>query len=256
MKTDKVDMRKFLPLFMRDDPSVNAMAEAVNDIMSTADPAKLRTWDQLDKMTHEELDALADELNVLWYNAAGTLKQKREQIKTSDDVWRTLGTRQAAETVISQLFVQGKLLEWWEYEGGQPHHFMVECYDPNVLTPDGEKEFRRILELVKRKSQILDSIKLIMTPNFWSYTGMVVHEITREYHGFPELVINIDPAPRPPKPDLSPDLPVAVVSKAIVGETVVAYCAGVEITDTAVIGDATTGYAVTGRNPAIITKIV
>lgn len=182
MKTDKVDMRKFLPLFMRDDPSVNAMAEAVNDVMSTADPAKLRTWDQLDKMTHEELDALADELNVLWYNAAGTLKQKREQIKTSDNVWRTLGTRKAVETVISQLFVKGKLLEFWEYEGGQPHHFSVECYDPNVLTPDGEKEFRRVLELVKRKSQILDSIKLILSPNFWMYNGVAIHDITKETH--------------------------------------------------------------------------
>lgn len=184
MKTDKVDMRKFLPLFMRDDPSVNAMAEAVNDIMSAADPAKLRTWDQLDKMTYEELDELADELNVLWYNAAGTLKQKREQIRTSDNVWRTLGTRKAVETVISQLFVKGKLLEFWEYEGGQPHHFSVECYDPNVLTPDGEKEFRRVLELVKRKSQILDSIKLILTPNFWMYNGVAIHDITKEIHNW------------------------------------------------------------------------
>lgn len=256
MKTDKIDMTKFVPMFMRDDDTVREIAEGVNDVMSHYAAAKLRTWDQLESMGHEELDELAWELNVLWYNAAGTLKTKREQIKTSDDVWRTLGTRHAVETVISQLFVKGKLLEWWEYEGGRPHHFMVECYDPNVLTPDGEKEFRRVLELVKRKSQILDSIKLIMTPNFWTYTGMVVHEITREYHGFPDLVVNRDPAPRPPKPDLFPDIPVAVVSKAVSGKTVVAYCAGVEITDTSVIGDATSGYAVTGRDPAIITKIV
>ena len=93
MKTKQTDMKKLLPLFMRDDQAVKAMAEAINDIMSHADPSKLRTWDQLDKMTHEELDALATELNVLWYNQAGTLAQKREQIRTSDDVWRTLGTK-------------------------------------------------------------------------------------------------------------------------------------------------------------------
>ena len=182
MKTKETDVKKFLPQFMRDDIAVNAMAEAINDIVGHMDIPKLRTWDQLDKLTHEELDELAWELNVLWYNAAGTLKQKREQIRTSDAVWKTLGTRYAVETVISQLFVKGKLLEFWEYEGGQPHHFSVEVYDPTVLTPAGEKEFRRILELVKRKSQILDSIVLILQPNFWMYNGVVIHDITKETH--------------------------------------------------------------------------
>lgn len=182
MKTDKIDMTKLVPLFMRDDNSVKEMANGVNDVMASYDADKLRTWDQLDKMTHEELDELAWELNVLWYNSAGTLTQKREQIRTSDAVWRTLGTRYAVETVISQLFVKGKLREWWEYEGGRPHHFMVECYDPNVLTPDGEKEFRRVLEMVKRKSQILDSIVLILSPNFGMYNGVTIHDITKEKH--------------------------------------------------------------------------
>lgn len=182
MKTSETDLKKLLPLFMRDDAAVTEMAEAVNDIMSHAAPAKLRTWDQLDQMTHEELDELAWELNVLWYNAAGTLKQKREQIRTSDDVWRTLGTRHAVETVITQLFVKGKVREFWEYEGGKPHHFSIECYDPTAVTPAGEKEFRRILEMVKRKSQILDSIVLILTPNFWMYNGVAIHDKTKETH--------------------------------------------------------------------------
>lgn len=182
MKTNELDLIKFIPLFMRDDQTVKAIAAAINEIFSDMNLAKLRTWDQLEQMDHAELDELAWELNVLWYNAAGTLRQKREQIRTSDDVWRTLGTRYAVETVISQLFIKGKLLEFWEYEGGQPHHFAVECYDPAVLTPDGEKEFRRIIEIVKRKSQVLDWIKLILTPNFYTYTGMVVHDVTVETH--------------------------------------------------------------------------
>ena len=257
MKLQELDMTKFIPLFMRDDECVKAMASAVNDIVSHIDANKLRTWDQLDKMTGDELDELAWELNVLWYNAAGTLEQKREQIRTSDDVWRTLGTRHAVETVISQLFVKGKLLEFWEYEGGKPHHFMVECYDPNVLTPDGEKEFRRILEIVKRKSQILDSIVLVLTPNFWTYTGVAYHECTREWHGFPDIPINPKPDPNPPASDVEPseDITIAVVDRAIAGETVAAYCAGVDITDTAVTGAAVSGYAVMGRDPAIITEI-
>lgn len=184
MKTKDTDIKKLLPLFMRDDQAVREMAEAINEIMSHAKPTKLRTWDQLDEMTHEELDALAWELNVLWYNQAGTLVQKREQIRTSDDVWRTLGTKYAVETVVTQLFKKGKVLEFWEYEGGQPHHFAVECHDPSVVTPEGEKEFRRILEMVKRKSQILDAITIIYSPNFFAYTGVAVYDTTKETHSF------------------------------------------------------------------------
>ena len=183
MKTREVDFKKFLPLFMRDDEFNIALCEALNDIFRDINTDKLRTWDKLDELTHEELDELAWELNVLWYNKAGTLAAKREQIRTSYDVWRTLGTKHAVETVVSQLFIKGKVLEFWE-AGLEPHHFSVEVYDPQALTPDGEKEFRRILEIVKRKSQILDNIKLILTPNFWVYTGMVVHEKTTERHYF------------------------------------------------------------------------
>lgn len=183
MKTREVDFKKFLPLFMRDDEFNIALCEALNDIFRDINTDKLRTWDKLDELTHEELDELAWELNVLWYNKAGSLAAKREQIRTSSDVWRTLGTKHAVETVVSQLFIKGKVLEFWE-AGLEPHHFVVEIYDPRALTPDGEKEFRRILEIVKRKSQNLDNIKLILTPNFWTYTGVVIHDVTTERHNF------------------------------------------------------------------------
>lgn len=182
MKTNELNLTKFIPLFMRDDQTIKTIAAAINDIFSQMNLAKLRTWDQLDQLDHAELDELAWELNVLWYNAAGTLEQKREQIRTSDDVWRTLGTRYAVEMVISQLFGSGKLDEFWEYEGGQPHHFRVRVSDPSVLTPAGEKEFRRVLEIVKRKSQILDEIKLELITQFNGYIAVIPHDVAHEAH--------------------------------------------------------------------------
>lgn len=183
MRTTKADMKKLLPHFMRDDEFVNALAEAINDIFGRVDLAKLRTWDQLEKMNDAELDELAWELNVLWYNSAGTLKQKREQIRAADDVWRTLGTKHAIETVVGQLFLRGKVSEFWD-AGLSPHRFSVEVYAAETLTAASEKEFRRIIEIVKRKSQILDSIKLILVPEFATYNGVVICDITTEKHTF------------------------------------------------------------------------
>lgn len=182
MRIHELDINKFMPLFMRDDEFVQAAATAINNIVAHIDTARLRTWDQLDQLTHEELDDLAWELNVLWYNAAGTLEQKREQIRTSDDVWRTLGTRYAVEMVITQLFGSGELLEFWQYEDGRPHHFRISVADPSVLTPTGEKEFRRVLEIVKRKSQILDEIVLLLKSEFRAYACMVSHDVGAETH--------------------------------------------------------------------------
>lgn len=182
MKISHIDMNKFIPMFMRDDECVQAIAAAINDICAHIDTARLRTWDQLDKLTHDELDELAWELNVLWYNAAGTLEQKREQIRTSDDVWRTLGTRYAVEMVITQLFGSGTLEEFWEYEGGKPHYFRVRLSDPSVLTPAGETEFRRVLEIVKRKSQLLDEIRLELKTQFNAFIGSVIHDVGHEIH--------------------------------------------------------------------------
>ena len=51
-----------------------------------------------------------------------------------------------------------------------------------LITAEGEVEFRRILEIVKRKSQILDAITIIYAPNFWSYPGVAIYETTRETH--------------------------------------------------------------------------
>ncbi len=183
------DITKFIPLFMRDDAFVAELAAAINDIMAHSDIEKLKTWDQLDKLTHEELDDLAWELNVLWYNAAGTLEQKREQIRTSDDVWRTLGTRHAVEVVIGQLFGSGQLEEFWEYEDGKPHHFRISLGTPGVLTEAGEKEFRRVLEIVKRKSQILDAIRLVLSHTFRTYLATISHDIATETH---TIKVNLD----------------------------------------------------------------
>lgn len=158
MKISHIDMNKFIPLFMRDDECVQAIAAAINDICAHIDTARLRTWDQLDKLTHEELDELAWELNVLWYNAAGTLEQKREQIRTSDDVWRTLGTRYAVEMVITQLFGSGTLDEFWEYEGGTPHHFRVRLSDPSVLTPAGKRNSGACLKSSSVKARYLTKL--------------------------------------------------------------------------------------------------
>lgn len=180
MKTNNIDLLKMVPIFMRSDKFVIALAESFNDVLNRFELKKLRTWDQLQKMNHRELDELAWELNVLWYNKDGTLAQKRAQIISSNQVWSRLGTRYAVETVIREVFGSGEVLEFWEIENGLPHHFEVVVSDPRLVTPEGEAEFRRLLEKVKRKSQILDRINLVMDEVFNLHLGIVHHEVTRE----------------------------------------------------------------------------
>lgn len=46
MRIKNIDINKFIPLFMRDDECVQAIAAAINDIVAHIDTAKLRTWDK------------------------------------------------------------------------------------------------------------------------------------------------------------------------------------------------------------------
>lgn len=184
MKINEIDLNKLIPLFMRDDETVKALSSAINDILKIYDSSKLRTWDQIDKLTENELDDLANELNIPWYNKKSKIEIKRQIILDSDNVWKTLGTRYAVEAVIFALFGSGELKEFFEYEGGRPHHFKIDISDPSVLTEEGEKEFRRVLELVKRKSQILDTIQLVLEQKFKLYLGSIFNEKTTEQYEF------------------------------------------------------------------------
>ncbi len=179
MKLEDVRILELLPVWMRRDGSVIGLAQGSGIVARDAYShlRYLTRWDKIDRLSGADLDELAWELNILWYNSTAPVETKRQLIKSSDLVFARLGTRWAVERVTSAYFGNARLYEWFEY-GGDPHFFKVQLdFDP---TQEQKDEFRRILEIVKRKSQWLELfvIRTVMTgvnKNELDFVRLVIH---------------------------------------------------------------------------------
>lgn len=183
MKLDGLEFIRLLPQFMRDDTAVKGLAAGIDQVVPdlSASLSTLSTWDKIDELSEEELDALAWELNIVWYDNSAPLGIKRELVKNSDQVYSHLGTKWAVESVIKTYFGEGYVEEWFEY-GGEPGYFRIYSSNPSI-TSDKVDAFLHILEKVKRASAKLDGIFITLTGQMILTAGVAVHEVSAEQYG-------------------------------------------------------------------------
>ncbi len=176
MKLSDVDILRLLPVFMRDNEANRAFAKALNDIFRAlaADIPRLREWDQIDNMTGPELDEMAWEMSVEWYDTGMELENKRATIKAAVLLKEKSGTKWAVvEAVKAGYGVVPEILEWYEY-GGEPGHFRVNL---NALNAFDFAKVHKAIEYVKRASAHLDGIEMYTTEETDLFVGFAtVHE--------------------------------------------------------------------------------
>lgn len=182
MNLQNIDFIRLLPQFMRDDTANQGLAAGVNGLVSDLSKSVglLSTWNHIDEIPESELDELAWELNVAWYDNNASIDTKRSLIRNAMEVHRTLGTKWAVESVVRSYFGDGYIEEWFVY-GGEPGHFMVYSSNP-TLTGEKVNEFLAVLDKVKRASSILDGVIISLSGEFNFYAGTALHEIGTEQH--------------------------------------------------------------------------
>ena len=182
MNLSNLDFIRLLPMFMRDDNAVKGLAVGIDEIIPplAESLSTLSTWDHINSLSEAELDELAWELNIQWYDIGADVGIKRELIKNSDKVYRHLGTKWAVENVINTYFGEGYIEEWFEY-GGEPGRFRVYSTNP-TLTQERLTEFVNLLNKVKRASAKLDGIIINLAGQMPISVGVAFHEIGHETH--------------------------------------------------------------------------
>lgn len=180
MTLHTLEFLRLLPTFMTDDLAVKALAGGVDEIVPqlTESIGVLTTWDKIDELSEDELDALAWELNILWYNKEANIQTKRELVKNSDNIYQHLGTKWAVENVINTYFGDGYIREWFEYNG-EPGYFRVYSTNPTI-TDERLLEFLNILEKVKRHSALLEEIFITLTGQMRLCAGCKIHDFGQE----------------------------------------------------------------------------
>ena len=180
MKLSNIEFLKLIPQFMREDDAVRGLAAAIDDIIPglAASIKTLSTWDHIDEMGDAELDALAWELNIPWYESTASLAIKREVIKNSDKVYKHIGTKWAVENIIKTYFGDGYIMEWFEYDG-EPGHFRVYSSNPS-LRDERLDEFVALLNKTKRASAKMDEIIIALDAELVLSVGVAIHEVSKE----------------------------------------------------------------------------
>lgn len=163
MKLDNVDILKLVPEFMRKDEAVMGLAAAVNALIKEPGGRikTARVWDQIDLLTDEQLDELAVELDIDWYDKTLPIENKRAIVKSADLIHSRRGTKWAVEQVLIDVFGSGTVVEWYDYNG-QPFHFRVRTDYP-LETQDIIERFRKAVAVAKPCRAVLDSIEFAHT---------------------------------------------------------------------------------------------
>lgn len=182
MKLSTLEFARLLPAFMRRDLAVQGLARGIDGIIPglATSVQRLTTWDKIDELNESELDALAWELNIMWYDKTASIGAKRELVLNSDKVYRRLGTKWAVENVIQTYFGDGYIKEWFEYNG-TPGYFRVYSTNP-TLNNERLTEFLNILNKVKRHSSKLDGIYITLTGEMKIAAGVGVRETAKEIY--------------------------------------------------------------------------
>lgn len=103
MRLNETEMVKLLPAWMQEDGSDKGLATGC-DIISRDAYARLKLlsrWDKIDQLSDAELDEMAWELNIQWYDSTAPIAAKRAVIRNSDRVYAKLGTPYAVEQIVA-----------------------------------------------------------------------------------------------------------------------------------------------------------
>ncbi len=154
-----------LPPALRGDTSTKALAEATAEVLThrLEEIDRLRIISNIDGLEEALLAILARDFKVDWWDPSYTLEEKRQTVKGSWLVHKTLGTKAAVEMAVSAIYPNTQVVEWFEY-GGEPYHFRlhINVSDDNIES-DKQRRVLSRLDTYKNLRSHLDTINYRMT---------------------------------------------------------------------------------------------
>lgn len=155
-----ISLRDILPPSIASDPAIAAAAAAIDAELwtVTAEIRKLNLIGRAAEWSNEETDELAWQYNTPYYDPELPLAKRRLLVENSMLLQRHKGTPKAIESVLSIIFQNAKVSEWFEY-GGMPGHFKVSVQE--ILTESVYAKAIAAINAVKRLSSVLDTIETL-----------------------------------------------------------------------------------------------
>ncbi|GIO09679.1 hypothetical protein J31TS6_57070 [Brevibacillus reuszeri] len=170
-----VSILDILPESLKQDPDIVAIAEALTpELQETSRTIKETSiMSRIDEQPEEVIDLLAWQFHVDFYDPDLPLETRRELVKNSLPWHRRKGTPAAVEELITTVFGDGRVEEWFEY-GGDPGYFKVITNNRSVTT-DQAFLFIRALNSVKNTRSWLEKIEISQVEDHNLYFAGILH---------------------------------------------------------------------------------
>lgn len=167
-----------LPFHIAEEPEVKAISYALQ--MGTQllykYAMRLYLWTDIDHQPEDVLDLMAAELRTQYYSQSLDIEAKRRLVKGTLAWYMTAGTPEAVEELITAVFGEGKVEEWFEY-GGKPYCFKV--ITNAALTPETHGFFLTMIRRVKNTRSHMDALEFKRKTDLTIYAGAGIHTVHR-----------------------------------------------------------------------------
>lgn len=154
-----VSLFDFIPFNFKDDKETVYIIETIDYLLKERFIKKIPEvilLDRVDRLEEWKINELFSEFHVDYYNKNVSVEQKRELIKTSLLTHRTKGTPFALKIITDILFKNGKVMEWFDYEG-EPYRFKISTQS-DLKNQDDYEQTIQAIEIYKNARSWLESI--------------------------------------------------------------------------------------------------
>ena len=171
----QVSLLNLLPNHLREDKNVVTMCKALDEEIKEINSVipMLSYIQNMESLDDEMLDYLAWQYHVDFYDTSLEISKKIELNRNSIRWHKKKGTPSSVEELITTVFGDGYIEEWFEYNG-EPYTFNVVTTNADV-TNTKANDFQLALNSVKNSRSHLDNIIIRKTNNMSLSIGAIVH---------------------------------------------------------------------------------
>ena len=161
-------IKELIPPNLLQDQNIKALVEAIEPEFEKVKEQIINVliYPRIDQLSEEVLDLLAWQFHIEGYELASTIEEKRNLIKKAIQLHRYKGTKYAIEQVLKALNLDGKISEWFEYNG-TPYHFRVDIdLKYQGLQSDTYDKLLNLIEEYKNLRSKLEVLNIYLTSQF------------------------------------------------------------------------------------------
>jgi phage tail P2-like protein len=148
-----------LPEALASDPNVIAVGYAIQQgVRRLVEYCQnISVYATISSAPDDVLDMLAVELNTQYYDDTLDIETKRKLVANTLIWYSKSGTPAAVEELVSTVFGEGEVEEWFHY-GGNPYYFKINTNA--LLTEDMITQFSDMIQYVKNARSRIDAIEV------------------------------------------------------------------------------------------------